>query len=51
MDAEAEFEAALAAWVDERAVSLAEPEVLTREEALRRLAAEALRGMGLLPVR
>jgi len=51
MDAENQFEAALAAWIDERANSLANPESLTRDDALHRLAAEALKTMGLLPVR
>ena len=50
MDAEDQFETALAAWIEDRVASVV-PEVLTREEALRRLAAEALMGMGLLPVR
>lgn len=51
MDAEDQkFEAALATWIDERSLSLAHPETLTREEALRRLAAEALKSMGLLSV-
>lgn len=51
MDAEdQQFEAALTAWIDERSISLAHPETLTREEAVRRLAAEALKSMGLLAV-
>lgn len=51
MDAEAQFEAALDAWIAEKAVSLADPAKLTREQAQRLLAAEALKSMGLLPVK
>lgn len=41
--------AAIDAWIAERADTIP-PETLTRPEAVRRLAAEALIGMGLLPV-
>lgn len=52
MDAEDQkFEVALAAWIDERASSIANPESMTRDEAIRRLAAEALKTMGLFSPR
>lgn len=40
--------AAIDTWIAERAASISEPEELSRPEALRRLAAEALTLMGLL---
>ena len=43
-----ELLAALDVWIAERAADIAAPEILSRPEALRRLAAEALIGMGLL---
>ena len=43
-----EFLAALDAYIAEKAARIAEPQSLTRPEALRQLAREALVGMGRL---
>jgi hypothetical protein len=43
-----ELLAAVDTWIAERRASIADPQALSRPEALRQLAAEALKTMGLL---